>query len=93
MAALNPSGLFIARDIIIDEDPEIAKEQYSYWKRFMHSNGEDPEFWYSKHLEKDHPMTLKDHFSWLKSAGFVQAACQWRLYNFVITTARKGEVH
>jgi hypothetical protein len=55
----------------------------------MQSQGEDPDFWYSKHIEKDHPMTLSDHFSWLKSAGFTQVACQWRLYNFAITTARK----
>jgi tRNA (cmo5U34)-methyltransferase len=88
-SALSHKGLFIARDIIIDEDQTIAQEQYSYWKKFMQSQGEDPDFWYSKHIEKDHPMTLSDHFSWLKSAGFTQVACQWRLYNFAITTARK----
>ncbi len=34
-------------------------------------------------------LTLSNHFFWLKSAGFTQVACQWRLYNFAITTARK----
>ena len=88
-SALNVKGLLIASDIIIDDDKSVAQEQYSYWKNFMQSKGEDPEFWYSKHIEKDHPMTLSDHFSWLRSAGFVQVACQWRLYNFAITTAKK----
>jgi tRNA (cmo5U34)-methyltransferase len=87
--ALNPKGIFLARDIIIDEDEAVVQEQYSYWKNFMESAGENSEFWYSKHIEKDHPMTLTDHFSWLKSAGFNQMACHWRLYNFAITTARK----
>jgi hypothetical protein len=88
-SALNPEGLFLSRDIIIDEDQAVAQEQYSYWKNFMESTGENPEFWYSKHIEKDHPMTLTDHFSWLRNAGFFQPACHWRLYNFAITTARK----
>ena len=88
-SALNPEGLFLARDIIIDEDQAVVQQQYSYWKNFMESTGENPEFWYSKHIEKDHPMTLTDHFSWLRNAGFFQMACHWRLYNFAITTARK----
>ena len=88
-SALNHKGFFIARDIIIDENQTIAQEQYAYWKNFMRSQGEDPEFWYAKHIEKDHPITLSDQFSWLKNAGFTKVACQWRLYNFAITTARK----
>jgi len=87
--ALNPGGLLLARDIIIDEDEAVRQEQYSLWKEFMQSNGEDPEFWYAKHMEKDHPITLSDHFAWLKKAGFVKTACHWRLYNFAITTAAK----
>lgn len=88
-SSLNTGGLFIARDIIVDEDQTVMKEQYTYWKKFMESQGEDPEFWYSKHIEKDHPMTLADHFAWLRKAGFSKVACQWRQYNFAITTARK----
>jgi len=87
--SLNEGGLFIARDIIIDEDENVVKDQYIFWKEFIKSQGEEPEFWYSKHIEKDHPMTLTDHFAWLKKAGFSKAACQWRLYNFAITSAEK----
>ena len=88
-SSLNGGGLFIARDIIIDEDQNIINQQYGLWKEFMKFNGEDPEFWYAKHIEKDHPITLTDHFSWLRKAGFSEVACQWRLYNFAITTAKK----
>lgn len=88
-SALNTGGLLLSRDIIIDEDQTIMQEQYSYWKEFMKSQGEDPEFWYSKHIEKDYPMTLTDHFAWLRKAGFTRVACHWRLYNFAITSAMK----
>lgn len=88
--ALKPGGLFLARDIIIDEDPAVRQEHYAYWQEFMKAQGEDPELWYAKHREKDHPLTLSDHFAWLRQAGFTKVACHWRLYNFAITTAVKG---
>jgi len=88
--ALKPGGRFLARDIIIDEDKAVARDHYVYWKEFMKSQGEDPELWYSKHLDKDHPVTLSDHFAWLRQAGFSKVACHWRLYNFAITAAQKG---
>jgi len=88
-AALNRRGLFVARDIIIDQDPEVTRDHYARWKNFMRAQGEDPEFWYAKHMEKDHPVTLSDHFSWLREAGFSRAACHWRLHNFAITAAEK----
>jgi tRNA (cmo5U34)-methyltransferase len=88
-SSLNKGGIFLARDIIIDEDENIMKDQYIYWKDFMKLHGEDPELWYSKHIEKDHPITLSDHFSWLREAGFSKVACHWRLYNFAITSAEK----
>ncbi|MBW1607646.1 MAG: class I SAM-dependent methyltransferase [Deltaproteobacteria bacterium] len=91
-SSLNKGGLFIARDIIIDEDKDVANDQYIYWKKFIKSHGEDPDVRYSKHIEKDHPMTLTDHFAWLRKAGFSKAACQWRLYNFAITTAEKKKM-
>jgi tRNA (cmo5U34)-methyltransferase len=88
-AGLNAGGRLLARDIIIDEDPAVRQEQYTYWREFMKSQGAEPDFWYAKHLEKDHPPTLADHFAWLRKAGFSQVACQWRLYNFAITTASR----
>jgi tRNA (cmo5U34)-methyltransferase len=84
------NGLFIARDIIIDEDPRVRHQQYGMWKQFMKSRGEDPELWYRKHEEKDHPLTLTDHYEWLRSAGFHSVGCHWRMYNFAITSAEKG---
>jgi len=86
-SALSKGGCLIARDIIIDEDPYVKEYQYNLWKQFMKSRGEDPEFWYAKHIEKDYPPTLTDHFKWLKQAGFKQVACYWRYLNFAITKA------
>ncbi len=90
-SSLKVGGLFISRDIIIDKNKDVVNDQYDHWKEFMKLQGEDPDFWYSKHIEKDHPMTLTDHFAWLRKAGFSKMACQWRLYNFAITTAEKNK--
>jgi len=87
--SINSRGLFIARDIIIDQDEKTRNLHYGLWKEHMRSHGEDPEFWYAKHREKDHPVTLSDHFAWLRKAGFSSVACHWRLYNFAITSAGK----
>jgi tRNA (cmo5U34)-methyltransferase len=88
-SSLREGGLLISRDIIIDEDESVRRDQYTLWKEFMKSQGEDQESWYLKHMEKDHPMTLSNHFVWLRNAGFTKIACHWRLYNFAITTAQR----
>jgi tRNA (cmo5U34)-methyltransferase len=87
--ALNPNGMFISSDIIIDEDWNTREKQYGAWKNFMESNGENAEFWYNKHMEKDFPITLSDHFNWLSKAGFKHTSCHWRHNNFAITSAQK----
>jgi tRNA (cmo5U34)-methyltransferase len=86
---LNANGSFILNDIIIDEDWDTRKVHYSDWMSFMASNGEDPEFWFDKHMTKDYPVTPKDHFKWLEDAGFSKMECNWRFNNFAITSALK----
>jgi len=86
---LNPNGSLILNDIIIDEDWDTRKDQYSSWMEFIASNGEDPEFWLDRHLTKDYPVTLEDHFQWLEQAGFSKTDCYWRFHNFAITMAVK----
>lgn len=88
-SVLNPKGSFIVDDIIIDEDWQTRKLQYRNWMEFIASNGEDPEFWLNKHLAKDYPVTLEDHFLWLEEAGFFKTDCYWRFHNFAITMATK----
>ena len=86
---LNYDGALILNDIIIDEDWNTRKLQYTNWKNFIASNGEDPEFWLDRHMTKDYPATLEDHFLWLEQAGFSKMDCYWRFHNFVITMAVK----
>ena len=86
---LNPKGSFISNDIIIDEDWDIRNKQYDNWMKFIKSNGEDPQYWFEKHMHKDYPVTLEDHTKWLKDAGFSKVECHWRYYNFAITSAIK----
>ncbi len=85
----NQNAIYVSNDIIIDEDKDVREHQYLLWKQFMKEQGEDPEFWYEKHIQKDFPIILSNHFNWLKEAGFQQSACYWRMYNFAITRAVK----
>jgi len=85
----NKNAVYISNDIIIDEDIDVQKHQYQLWKQFMKEQGENPDFWYNKHINKDYPIILSDNFNWLKDAGFKQTACHWRTYNFAITSAIK----
>ncbi|MDX1775756.1 MAG: class I SAM-dependent methyltransferase [Desulfobulbales bacterium] len=86
---LNANGSFILSDIIIDEDWDTRKLHYSNWMSFMAANGEDPQFWYEKHMTKDYPVTLEDHFEWLENTGFSNMKCHWRYNNFAVTSALK----
>jgi tRNA (cmo5U34)-methyltransferase len=86
---LNPGGLFIINDIIIDEDWDTRNEQYDNWLKFIESNGEDAGYWFDKHLNKDYPVTLEDHFKWLEDAGLTKTECHWRHNNFAVTSAVK----
>jgi len=86
---LNTGGSFILNDIVIDENWETRNQQYDNWLKFIESNGEDPAYWFDKHMNKDYPITLEDHFRWLKDAGFSKVECHWRHNNFAITSAVK----
>ncbi len=86
--SLNEGGIFVTRDIIVDEDPFITEWHYSLWREFIRSQGEDDAYWYQKHREKDHPVTIENQLSWLKEAGFKHTACHWRHWNFAIISGR-----
>jgi len=88
-SVLKPQGSFISNDIIIDEDWDIRNQQYDNWLKFIESNGENPGYWFDKHMKKDYPIILEDHFKWLKDAGFFKIECHWRHNNFAITSAVK----
>jgi tRNA (cmo5U34)-methyltransferase len=88
-AALKQGGIFLAREIVIDEDLFVTDWHYSLWRAFMRSNGEDDVFWYGKHQQKDHPVSVERELAWLKDAGFTHTACHWRYWNFAIISGRK----
>lgn len=90
--ALNENGIFLAREVIVDEDPFVTEWHYSLWRSFMRANGEDDAFWFEKHREKGHPVSVDRQIAWLKDAGFMHTACHWRYWNFAIISGRKTVV-
>ncbi len=87
--ALKSPGIFLAREIIVDEDPEVTDWHYALWRSFMRANGEDAAFWDAKHREKDHPVSVEKQLAWLRQAGFARTACHWRYWNFAIISGSK----
>jgi len=88
-SSLNEGGIYLAREIVLDEDPFITEWHYALWREFMKANGEDDAFWYQKHCEKDHPVSIENQLSWLENAEFKHTACHWRYWNFAIVSGRK----
>ena len=88
--ALNDGGAFLAREVVVDDDPFIAEWHYRRWREFMAGNGEDGEYWYRKHVAKDHPAPVEKQMDWLRSAGFSHVACHWRHMNFAVLSAHKS---
>ncbi len=87
--ALKSPGVFLAREVIVDDDPFVTEWHYSLWRSFMRANGEDDAFWFGKHREKDHPASVEQQSAWLRKAGFVHTACHWRYWNFAIIGGHK----
>lgn len=90
-AALQEGGIFLAREILVDEDPYVTALHYSLWRAFIKSNGEDDAFWFGKHRQKDHPVSIEKQIDWLGEVGFAHPACHWRYWNFAIISGRKIE--
>ena len=88
--ALRSPGVFLAREVVVDEDPFVADWHYDLWRSYMKANGEDDAFWYGKHREKDHPVSVEQQLTWLKRAGFVHTACHWRYWNCAIISGHKA---
>ena len=88
-AALNSPGIFLAREVIVDDDPLVTEWHYSLWRSFLRASGEDDAFWYAKHREKDHPVSVEQQSAWLRRAGFMHVACHWRYWNSAIISAQK----
>ena len=92
--ALNDAGLFIAAEVIVDEAPAVGARQYELWREYIAGHGEDPAFWYGRHLAKDHPAPISTLTTLLGDAGFAEAGCYWRYLNFAILAARyKGRTY
>lgn len=82
--SLNPGGIFINREIVLGETPNLTERYHQIWRDYIRSNGEDDEMWFNKYIEEDIPASVGDQLDWLKEAGFVDVGCHWRYINFAI---------
>lgn len=89
LASLNPGGVLITAEVVVDESPMVCEQQRALWREFIEQNGEDASHWYQRHLEKDHPGSVSALIDMLVEAGWANAGCWWRYLNFAIVTAQR----
>ncbi len=82
--SLNSNGIYITRDIIIEDNDEDRKKLYQKWINFMNSKGENGLSWFEKHIQKDFPETIKNLKEWLVNVGFKNVECYNQDINFLI---------
>lgn len=87
--ALKPGGVFINREVVLGDSPELTNQYHHLWREYIRSNGEDDEKWFNKYLEEDIPASVNVQTDWLNKIGFVHVGCHWRYLNYAIFGGRK----
>ena len=87
--ALKPGGVFINREVVLGDSPELTNQYHRIWREYIRSNGENDEKWFQKYLEEDIPASVEVQTNWLGKIGFVDVGCHWRYYNFAIFSGKK----
>lgn len=90
--ALTDGGVFINADQVAGESPFYDAYYRERWEESVMATGLDPAaFEASKERRKlDINAKLGDQLAWLREAGFAEADCVYRHYDFAVFHARKG---
>lgn len=90
--ALTDGGVFINADQVAGESPFYDAYYRERWEESVMAGGLDPAaFEASKERRKlDINAKLGDQLAWLREAGFAEADCVYRYYDFAVFHARKG---
>lgn len=88
--ALSEGGLLVIFDIVRGTTPSWDKRYENFWfSRLEELVPEDSEYIKQHYLDEDHPASIEDNLRWLREAGFDDAVCHWRYFNFAIWSGRK----
>jgi len=94
--ALHPGGQFLNVDEVLGETPTIEQCYRQNWAREVQDRGATPNqiAKAQDHANNfDHPASLSNHLTWLKSTGFQQVNCWYQNFSFaVISGIRRGKL-
>ncbi len=88
-AALNCTGIFVIRDLIVAESKRMNTLYRERWRAFQRHNGIDPDVIEKNSRQNDIPTTVGNHLTWLSKAGFRDADCVWKYMNLAVFIACK----
>ncbi|BAU27289.1 tRNA (cmo5U34)-methyltransferase [Aneurinibacillus soli] len=88
---LKADGVFVNADQVLGSTPYIDELYKTDWKQKVESSGMDRHEIISTYerTKLDKMSTLNEQLDWLKEAGFSDADCVYKYFNFVVLYGRK----
>jgi tRNA (cmo5U34)-methyltransferase len=88
---LKPGGLFACVDVVTGINPSWTKVGENGWRNYLRGRFDEEKIGliFANHHAEDSPISLPEHLSSLKKAGFEQADILWKRYNFALYCAKK----
>jgi tRNA (cmo5U34)-methyltransferase len=88
---LKPGGLFACVDVVNGFNQSWTKVNENGWRNYLlgRFDAQRVEQIFANYRAEDSPMSLPEHLSSLKKAGFEQADILWKRYNFALYCAKK----
>ncbi len=88
---LKPGGLFACVDVVNGFNTSWTRLNEDGWENYLleHFDAEKVGQIFANYRAEDSPMSLPEHLSSLKKAGFEQVDILWKRYNFALYCAQK----
>ncbi len=88
---LRPGGMFIHAELAKAPTEAVEKLYQGRWEEHLDRTGIDADQLDAirQRMSYDQPAGLDDQLLWLLQAGFVNADCFYKFYNFVVTAGTK----
>jgi tRNA (cmo5U34)-methyltransferase len=88
---LNPGGEFLNADQIISSDSAIQNRYEELWLSYVKNNDLTDEqiARMRQSMALDSPSPITDQIAWLRDAGFAEAECVYKHWNFAAFYAKK----